>query len=1405
MTDFYTSPNGLANYSLNKLDLLQSSFCLEQQNVDTYPLSPMQSGMLFNSLYTQQPGVDVEQIVLTLREPINTALFQQAWQQVIQRHAILRTSFRWEGLDQPEQQVQQQVNLFILQQDWQGLPSAVQQQRLEAYLKSDRQQSFDLEQAPLMRLALCQTATDSYQFIWTFHHILLDGRSFPILLKEVFALYEVSCQGQNLQLGAPPPYKNYINWLQQQDMTQSEDYWRQLLAGFTRPTPLPNDVANASAESGQDEVAICLSRATTAALKAMAQQQGITPNTVVQGAWAILLGHFSGTYDVVFGATRACRHGVEAAESMVGLLINTLPVRVKIAPQASLISWLHELRTQHVAIRPHEHTPLTQVQQWSEVPAGVPLFDSMVMFENSSLTEALQALGAEWQTRDIKLWEQPSFPLVLIGNLGTELSLRVSYRCSQFSAANITRMLERLKVLLEDMIANPEQRIADLSIWSTAQQNPLLVEWNATEVDYPKHLRLHDLFEAQVTQTPDAIALIFNDKQLTYRELNQQANQLAHYLQKVGIQPEIPVGICIERSLDMIIGLLAIVKAGGAYVPLDPTYPQDRLAHILSDSQLAVVLTQEKFLPIVPSQDVPIVCLDQDWDTIAAESMENPTSPVTAENLAYIIYTSGSTGKPKGVLIEHRGAVNTVLDVNRRFQVSEGDRVLAVCSLNFDLSVYDVFGLLGTGGTVVIPQPTIAPDLDHWIDLMVKCQITVWNSAPPVMQMLAGHLADCDRLLPASLKLVMLSGDWIPVTLPDLIRRLKPGDAPVAIISLGGATEVSIWSIFYAIEAIDPSWKSIPYGKPLGNQQFYVLDEQRNPVPLGEVGELYIGGDGVARGYLNRPDLNEAKFIADPFRAHPDARLYRTGDLGRYMPDGNIEFLGRIDHQVKIRGFRVELGEIEVVLSQHPAIRETAILAQDDATGNKRLVAYLVAERNYTGQLVNEVRSFLQEKLPAYMVPSAFVTLTALPLTPNGKLDRKALPVADLSAQAMNAASSVVAPRDEIERQLVNIWQSCLGVQPIGITDNFFELGGHSLLGVRLWSRIGKTFPQNLPLATLFQAPTIEQLANHLRRAINAPVDEPAHLPACPSLVIIQQGERDRTPLFCLHVLGRGLSFYRPMARYVDAKQPIYGLSTQITGEIFLSNQVKDLAAHYVQQMRIIQPHGPYLLAGVSFGGLVAYEVAQQLVAQGQEISLLALLDTRLPSALKPLPKPKQLKRHWSQLTDAGFSHMFSKIQARAMGQWQQISDVWQTTSYDVGIKLSEITGRPLSDEWQDHLYRQQNRQSAESYTLEPYSGSITLFRATDQRLGGGLMLEPDLGWQDLAMGGLEIHHIPGDHLGMLEGSSAQILGETLNICLAEALGETVQRSPLHNSPTPSDYQPDFSELNGLQTERGFA
>jgi amino acid adenylation domain-containing protein/thioester reductase-like protein len=614
------------------------------------------------------------------------------------------------------------------------------------------------------------------------------------------------------------------------------------------------------------------------------------------------------------------------------------------------------------------------------------------------------------------------------------------------------------------------------------------------------HALIHQLVEHQAAQTPDAIAIKFQDQQLTYLQLNQKANQVAHYLQTLGVQPETLVGVCLERSLDLIVALLGILKAGGAYVPLDPSYPSERIAFMIEDSQLPILLAQTHLQEGIPQHRGLTIFVDAIGDEIAQYPTDNASSGVQPNHLAYAIYTSGSTGKPKGVLIEHQGAVNTILDINQRFGVSSQDRVLAVCSLNFDLSVYDVFGLLAAGGTIVLPKPAIAPDLDHWVDLMNREHITLWNSAPPVMQMLTGHLEKSNYSLPNSLRLVLLSGDWIPLALPDSIRKSIAGEEKsVEIISLGGATEVSIWSIFYSIGQIDPTWKSIPYGKPLTNQSFHILDDHLKTVAEGAVGELYIGGLGVARGYLNRPDLNATKFVYDPVGQFTSGRLYRTGDLGRYLSDGNIEFLGRIDHQVKIRGFRVELGEIEALLAEHPNVAQVIVVTREDISGNKQIVAYIVMTAKIQRQnlqiTTKTLRNYLKQKLPEYMVPAAIVALETFPLTPNGKIDRRALPVPKWGTED---TGNYVAPDTSTEIQLTEIWTQFLGVESISIHDTFASLGGHSLLAVQLIHQIKEAFLVEMPLSCFLDNPSVFRLAQaidalHSGKISLIPTEDPSN------------------------------------------------------------------------------------------------------------------------------------------------------------------------------------------------------------------------------------------------------------------------------------------------------------------------
>jgi amino acid adenylation domain-containing protein len=1034
----------------------------------------MQQGMLFHSLYEQQSGIYIEQIICSLSEKLNVAALNQSWQRVVERHSILRTSFDWDASHQLRQLVYKQVKLPVEQQDWRELSNSEQEKRLQAYLQSDRSRGFDLAEAPLMRLALFRLSEADSKLLWTFHHALLDGRSILIVLKEVFTFYEAFCQNQELQLEKANPYRDYIDWLGQQSLTEAAEFWRQQLRGFEAPIDLLGAKDSVSQSVFHGTQKIHLSTTSTSALKALAKEHQLTLNTLVQGAWALLLNRYSGKDDVVFGATRACRQStLHDMESRVGLFINTLPVRVQVKPDLLLIPWLKALRAQWIALRDYEHTPLVKIQEWSEMPRGIPLFESLLVFENHTLNAALKRQGDNWGDREFELLEQPNYPLTLAVYAESELTLKIDYDGRRFDDGAISLILGHMETLLDGFTTNPQQCLGELPLLTEAERQQLLVQWNETQVSYPKDLCIHQLFEAQVERTPDAVAVVFEDQQLTYRELNAQANQLACYLQALGVGAEVLVAICMERSLEMIVGLLGILKAGGAYVPLDLAYPQERLACILSDANVALLLTQEKLLTKLPENRTRVVCFDRDWGAIVQESEENPVSDVKGNNLAYVIYTSGSTGQPKGVMIEHGSVLNLAKGLHQAIYTAHDEGQLRV-SLNgplaFDTSVKQVIQLLYGHALEIVPE-SLRFDGYALLSYLQHRQIDVFDCTPSQLGLLISAGLLDSNIAPQH---ILVGGEPIDESTWQTLIATKN----IHFYNVYGPTECTVDATVCALRASEV--KPV-IGRPIANTQVYILNSQLQPVPIGVAGELHIAGIGLARGYLNRPKLTDEKFIPNPFNNPksqiPNPKLYKTGDLARYLPDGNIEFLGRIDNQVKIRGFRIELGEIEAVLGQHPAVRERVVIAQEDENENKRLVAYVVASQGHT-IAVDDLRRFLKQKLPNYMVPSLFVLLEVLPLTPNGKVDRKALPA--LEGGKFGEAESFVAPRTPIEELLAGIWAEVLGLEQVGIHDNFFDIGGHSLKATQVISRVRDVFSTELPIRCLFEFPSVADLSKHI-------------------------------------------------------------------------------------------------------------------------------------------------------------------------------------------------------------------------------------------------------------------------------------------------------------------------------------
>ncbi|MEH2095023.1 amino acid adenylation domain-containing protein, partial [Nostoc sp.] len=1068
-----------------KLELSKTN----RQNIeDIYPLSPMQEGMLFESLYAPDSGVYFEQITCILTGNLDVKTFEQAWQQVVARHPVFRTAFLWESLSQPVQVVYRQVNVTVETYDWRELSAQEQQQQLETFLDSERQQGFQVSQAPLMRLHLIQLDGNTYQFVWCHHHLLLDGWSSPLVFQDLLEFYQAISQGKSLSNIATVSYRNYIAWLQQQNRDLAKEFWRQKLQGFTTPTPLTVDKPLSMREkhSGYSEQQIDLTVPATAAVMSFVRQHKLTMSNLVQATWGLLLSRYSQETDVVFGATVSGRPPeLVGVESIVGLFINTLPVRVQISEQTELLGLLKDLQAQQIESEQFSYSSLVEIQGLSDVLRGTSLFESIVVFENYPIDTAVLQGNSDFSLSNFRWIEQTNYPLAVLVSPGEQLSLRVMYDASRFEDGTISRMLGHFRTMLEAIVANPQQRISQLPMLTKSEQQQLLVDWNDTQINYPQDKCIHKLFEAQVERTPDAVAVVFENQQLTYHQLNCRANQLAHYLQSLGVKPDVLVGICVERSLEMLVGILGILKAGGAYVPLDPEYPQDRLRFMLEDAAVSVLLTQQKLVEKLPEHQARVVYLDTDWQLLNQLSLENLISGVQENNLGYVIYTSGSTGQPKGVAMNQLPLCNLILWQLQNSPISSsGVKTLQFAPVSFDVSFQEMFSTWFSGGTLLLIVEQLRREPLALLGLLQEQAVERLFVPFVALQQLA-EVAVSNELVTSNLREIITAGEQLQIT--PAISKWLTQLSDCTLHNHYGPSESHVVITFTLINSVE-TWPPLPpIGRPIANTQIYILDKYLQPVPVGVAGELHIGGVSLARGYLNRPELTQEKFIPNPFRRSRGAgeqgsrggeSLYKTGDLARYLPDGNIEYLGRIDNQVKIRGFRIELGEIEAVLSQCEDVQVCCVIAREDTPGDKRLVAYIVTQLEQT-LTVSVLRQFLKSKLPDYMVPSAIVILESLPLTPNGKVNRRALPAPEPSSELLE---KYVAPRTPIEEILALIWQQVLKVELLGRHDNFFELGGHSLLATQLISRVRSSLKVELPLRSLFAAPTIAQLAPSIQQ-----------------------------------------------------------------------------------------------------------------------------------------------------------------------------------------------------------------------------------------------------------------------------------------------------------------------------------
>ncbi|HEX8282851.1 MAG TPA: amino acid adenylation domain-containing protein [Pyrinomonadaceae bacterium] len=1041
-----------------------------QQIEDLYPLSPVQHGMLFHCLLSPEVGVYFVQKSCTLKGDLDVAALERAWQKVLDRHPVLRTGFVWEGMDEPVQVVYRGVRLPIRQEDWRGLSADEQGARLAEHLRVERRSGFDLTQAPLMRLDLFRLADDAYRLIWSHHHLLMDGWCNTLILREVFTLYEAYARGREVELEPSRPFRDYIAWLQGQDLSRATEFWRETLEGFETPTPLAVEqlTGGRAAEQSFDEEYTLLSLEATRALQATARRHRLTMHTVVQGAWALLLSRYSGERDVLFGDVVAGRPAeIEGIETMVGMFINALPVRVGVTAGERLLPWLKRLQEHQIESRQYEHSPLVQVQQCSDVPQGTPLFDSLLGYQNYPVDATLRDGRASVRIEDVHTIQTANYPVIVTITPVPELMTLIKYDCSRFDVGTVRRMLGHFQTLLEAFAADPERRLEDYDVLTGDERRQLLVDWNDTTTSYPRDRQVQELFEEQAARTPDAAALVFGEQTLTYRELNERANQLARHLRAQGVGAESLVGLCVERSAELIVGMLGILKAGGAYVPLDPSYPVERLSFMMADAAIEALVAQERSLDELPSFWGPVVCLDADADLLEACETENLPPAGDAGDLAYVIYTSGSTGTPKGISIVHRAIARLVRDTDYVTLTPE-DRVAQASNSSFDAATFEVWGALLNGACLVGIDKEVALSPGGLAAEVRRRQINTLFLTTALFNQLAASEPGCF----AGVRHLLFGGEAVD---PRRVRQVLSDGAPERLLHVYGPTECTTYATWQHVERVADGDQTVPIGRPLANTQYYVLDTRLDPVPVGVAGELYLGGPGLARGYLNRPALTAEKFVPNPYSAEAGERLYKTGDRVRLLPGGAVEFLGRVDNQVKVRGHRIELGEVEAVITAHPAVRECAVIVRDDS-GDRRLVAYVVAANEDAPPTGEELRRYLGERLPDYMAPSRFVSLPALPLTPNGKVDRRALPAPDAARDDFESA--YLAPRTPTEEMLAGVWGQLLGVERVGAGDNFFSLGGHSLLATQVMSRIRDTFGVEIALRELFEQPTLRALAD---------------------------------------------------------------------------------------------------------------------------------------------------------------------------------------------------------------------------------------------------------------------------------------------------------------------------------------
>jgi len=1283
------------------------------------PLSAQQRRLWVLSKLENAGSAHNVPVLLRLHGDLDRSALQKSLDALLSRNRILRSRLIMDR-ETPSRFVFNDRSVVI---QTVNLTQLGAKQRVEAALDmavEAFEMSFDLEQDLLLRACLFQLGARDHLLCLVTHQAVCDSASASILAREFVMFYAGLVENRDPGLSSAAPYSDYTAWQEEyrQSSSGAEDlaYWKDQLAGCNGGVELPTDFPRPAVQSfaGGQHLLILEGKLLSQA-RELSRCERVSVFEVLLAAFFALLSRYSALDDVIVGSeVSGLNHA--AAEGHIGCFANQLVLRADLSGDPTFREVLNRIKGVWAGAIAHQDAPLADVIRQFDLDRDLsknPLFQ--VMFTHESATPELpraRNLLAELvppprvaETLDLS---------VRMTEHDDKIELRFSYGTDLFAASTIARMASHYQVLLGAGSENQELRLSKLPLLTAAERQQLLVDWNQTTANHPARC-IQQFFQEQASRTPNAVALIFEEQRMSYAELDIRSNQLAHYLQKHGVGPDVLVGICCERTSNLIVGMLAILKAGGAYVPLDPTYPKERLQAILEDAKAPLLLTQEDLVEVLPKSSARVICLDRDWSAIVAEPAAKVESEVGPDNLAYVLFTSGSTGRPKGVAIEHGSAAAFIQWARSVFSPGDLAGVLFSTSVCFDLSIFELFVTLSAGGKVVIAQ-----DVLYLPSLPAAEQVTLINTVPSAMTELLRMAG-----VPRAVRVVNLAGEPLTRALADQIYALGTVER---VYNLYGPTEDTTYSTFTLV-ADDQA--PITIGKPITNSQTYILDSHLEPVPVGVPGELYLGGQGLARGYYGRPDLTAERFILDPFSQTPGARLYRTGDLARFLPDGNIEYLGRIDHQVKLRGFRIEMGEIESVLASHPSVRQSVVTLREDVPGDKRLVAYVTPAGDQSID-AEELRLWLKKKLPEFMVPSNFVALESLPVTMNGKLDRRALPSPQRETRDQ---SHIVAPRNETEALLVSLFQGILGVDAVGITNDFFDLGGHSLMAARLVSEVRRVTGKRLSLSALFHGATPEFLAHILQNGLELGSD--------PIAMAIQRGN-GAPAFFCVVPPGENAVGYVKLARYAGAGYPFYklqGSGPGIGDRPYSASEMQALAERYVEAMRAVQPSGPYFFGGMCDGAHIACRMARTLDQQGERVGMLAVFDTWV---LENTQKPILSYVHYYSLRFRAFFHLSGH-------------ERMQVALKAFRAALNRARGGQRST-WSQAYW------PGEDFVPPTFSGKVALFKRRKQPFY--YVDDPEMGWGRRARSGVDVQVLPIDHEEMLHEPDVRILARRLAECL---------------------------------------